>query len=126
MRDSQLALIAAAKEAGVKRFAPSEYAVREYGNWDFYAGKIPVWEATKASGMEYTQFTCGMFMNTLGNGSPIMDKQAPSSLLPWPFVINVIAGTADLPGDGNNKLTFTRAQDIGRFVAAALDLEKWE
>lgn len=36
------------------------------------------------------------------------------------------AGTADLPGDGSNKMTFTRTQDIGKFVAAALDLEKWE
>lgn len=36
------------------------------------------------------------------------------------------AGTTDLPGDGNNKLTFTRTQDIGSFVAAALDLKRLE
>ena len=126
MRDSQLALIAAAKEAGVKRFAPSEYAVKEYGNWDFYAGKIPVWEATKASGMEYTQFTCGIFMNTLGTGTPKGETEALGGLRPWTFIINMKAGTADLPGDGSNKLTFTRTQDIGKLVAAALDLVKWE
>lgn len=126
MRKSQLALIAAAKEVGVQRFAPSEYAIRNYRDWDLYAGKIPVWEATKASGMEYTQFTCGIFMNTLGTGTPRGETEALGGLRPWTFVINMKAGTADLPGDGNGKLKFTRTQDIGRFVAAALDLEKWE
>ena len=126
MRDSQLAVIAAAKEAGVKRFAPSEFAIKEYQDWDFYAGKIPVLEATKASGMEYTQFTCGIFMNYLGTGTPKEGTEVLSGLRPWNFVINTKAGTADLPGDGNTKLTFTRLQDVGTFVAAALDLDKWE
>lgn len=126
MRESQLALIAAAKEVGVKRFAPSEYAIRNYQDWDLYAGKIPVWEVTKASGMEYTQFNCGIFMNTLGTGTPNGEAEALGGLRPWTFVINMEAGTADLPGDGNAKLTFTRTQDIGKFVASALELEKWE
>ena len=126
MRDSQLALIAAAKEAGVKRFAPSEFAVKEYRDWDLYAGKVPVLEATKASGMEYTQFTCGVFMNYLGTGTPKGEIEALGGLRPWNFVINIKAGTADLPGDGNTKMTFTRVQDVGKFVAAALDLDKWE
>lgn len=125
-RESQLAIIPAAKEAGVKRFAPSEYAIRDYKDWDFYAGKIPVLEATKASGMEYTQFTCGIFMNYLGTGTPKGETEVLSGLRPWNFVINTKAGTADLPGDGNSKLTFTRLQDVGKFVAAALDLDKWE
>ena len=126
VRDSQLALIAAAKEAGVKRFAPSEYANKEYGDWDFYAGKIPVLEATKASGMEYTQFTCGIFTNYLGTGTPKGESEALAGLRPMNYVINVKAGTADLPGDGNAKMVFTRVQDVGKFVAAALDLDKWE
>ena len=125
-RESQLAIIAAAKEAGVKRFAPSEYAIRDYKDWDFYAGKIPVLEATKASGMEYTQFTCGLFMNYLGTGTPKGETEMLSGLRPWNFVIDNKAGTADLPGDGNSKLTFTRLQDVGKFVAAALDLDRWE
>ena len=126
MRGSQLAIIAAAKEAGVKRFAPSEFAIRDYRDWDFYAGKIPVWEATKASGMECAQFTCGIFMNYLGTGTPKEGIDALGGLRPLNFVIDTKAGTADLPGDGNAKLTFTRLQDVGRFVAAALDLDKWE
>ena len=76
--------------------------------------------------MEYTQFTCGIFMNTLGTGTQKGETEALGGLRPWTFVINMKAGTADLPGDGSNKLTFTRTQDVGKFVAAALDLERWE
>ena len=36
------------------------------------------------------------------------------------------AGTADLPGDGNFQIVFTRTRDVGEFVAAALSLEHWE
>ena len=108
MRDAQLAIIAAAKEAGVKRFGPSEYAVREYEDWDFCAGKIPVWEATKTSGLGYTEFTCGVFMNTLGTGTPKGEVEALGGLRPWTFVIDMKARTADLPGDRNSRMTVTR------------------
>ena len=126
MRESQLAIVAAAKEVGVERFAPSEYAIKNHGDWDLYARKIPVWEAKKASGIEYTQLTCGIFMNTLGTGTPKGKTEALGGLRPWTFIINMKAGTADLPGDWNSKLTFTRTQDIEKLVAAALDLDRWE
>lgn len=44
----------------------------------------------------------------------------------WTFVINDKAGTADLSGEGNSILTFTSLQDVGRFVVAALELDRWE
>ena len=66
LRDSQLALIAAAKEAGVQRFAPSEFAGPGGGyEIDLYAGKGEVWDAVKASGMEYTRFVCGLFLSLI-------------------------------------------------------------
>lgn len=110
----------------MKRFAPSEYAIKEYKDLDYYASKVDVWDATKASGLEYTQFTCGVLMNYLGTGAPKGETEALNGLRPWNFVVNVKAGTADLPGDGNAKLTFTRVEDVGKFVAAALDLNEWE
>ena len=125
-RDTQLALLAAAKEAGVRRFAPSEYGVSSLEWLDAYAPKIPVWNAVKGSGLEYTRFSNGMFMNMLGTGTPKGEAEALEAMRPWNFVINMLAGTADIPGDGNAKATFTRTGDIGAFVAAALDLETWE
>ena len=33
---------------------------------------------------------------------------------------------AAIPGDGNKLVTFTHTSDVGKFVAASLDLEKWD
>ena len=126
LRTSQLALLAAAKEAGVKRFAPSEYATSKYAPVDAFAAKGVVWDACLASGLECAKFTCGIFTNTLGTGTPKNEEEALGGLRPWTFIIDMLAGTADIPGDGNAKATFTRTADIGKFVAAALDLPAGE
>lgn len=140
LRDSQLALIAAAKEAKVRRFAPSEFAGPGggYEEVDLYAGKGEVWDAVRASGMEYTRFVCGLFMSVFATGTPKPatfvgevegarsgEEEALAGLRPWNFVFNMRAGTADLPGDGKAKVTFTDMRDVARFVVAALDLEVW-
>lgn len=139
MRDSQLALVAAAQEAGVKRFAPSEFALRGGGyDMDLYAGKRDVWNAVVASGMEYTRFSCGVFMGLLGTGTPkgvtsvgaeegaaSGEEEALAGLRPWNFVVNVRAGTADVPGDGRTKGVFTDTRDVARFVEKALGMERW-
>lgn len=139
LRDGQLALIAAAKQAGVRRFAPSEFALRggTYGV-ELYAGKREVWEAVVASGMEYTRFSCGLFLGLLGTGTPkgasevgvgegaaSGEEEALGGVRPWNFVVNVRAGTADLPGDGLEKVVFTDTRDVARFVEAALGMEAW-
>lgn len=136
--DSQLALIAAAREAGVKRFAPSEFAGHGYEGVDLYAPKAAVWEATRKSGMEYTRFECGLFMSVLATGTPkpptevgeregckTGEEEALSGLRPWNFVLNIRAGTADLAGDGNDEMVLTDMRDIAKFVWRALDLESW-
>lgn len=139
LRASQLALVAAAQETGVKRFAPSEFALKGGGyDFDLYAGKAEVWKAVVASGMEYTRFSCGMFMGLLGTGTPkgVTDvgaaegaksgeEEALAGLRPWNFVVNVKAGTADLPGDGTHKVAFTDTRDVARFVERALEMEAW-
>ena len=140
LRDSQLALIAAAKEARVKRFAPSEFSLRGGGyELELYAGKKDVWDAVVASGMEYTRFSCGIFMGFLGTGTPkgvsevglregagSGEEEALGGLRAWNFVVNVMGGTADFPGDGSEECVFTDTRDVARFVEGALGLEKWE
>jgi hypothetical protein len=139
LRDSQLALVAAAVEAGVQRFAPSEFALRGGGyGLALYAGKREVWDAVVASGMEYTRFSCGIFMGLLGTGTPKSvtpvgaaegarsgEEEALGGLRPWNFVVNVKAGTADFPGDGRGEVVFTDTRDVARFVEAALGMEAW-
>lgn len=136
--DSQLNLLAAAQEAGVKRFAPSEYAGKGYEGVDLYQPKAKVWEAVQKSGLEYTRFEVGLFMSILATGTPKSvtevglregcrtgEEEALAGLRPWNFVINVKAGTADFAGDGKAEMVLTDMRDIARFVWEALSLEKW-
>ena len=125
-RTSQLALIEAAKEAGVKRFAPSEYAHTSYEGIDLYKPKKAVWEAVQKSGMEYTKFACGLFMNFLATGTPKGETEALAGMRAWNFVINMKAGTADLPGDGSSLMTVTEINDICRFIVESVDLDHWD
>ncbi|KAK5164560.1 uncharacterized protein LTR77_009766 [Saxophila tyrrhenica] len=138
IENAQLALIDAATEAGVKRFAPSEYAGRDNVSVDLFAGKEVVWKAVRKSGMEYTRFSCGIFMSVLATGTPkplteigkregceTGEEEALAGLRPWNFVVNMKAGTADLPGDGTPELVFTDMRDVAHFVYRALDLETW-
>ncbi len=139
---AQLALLAAAKEAGVKRFAPSEYAGISNDTIDLYHGKVEVWTAAKAvaqeTGMGITSFQCGIFMSTFATGTtkPVTEvgkregakngeEEALAGLRPWNFVVNMRAGTADLPGDGTAPIVFTEMRDIATFVYNALSLEQW-
>lgn len=138
IKSAQLALISACKEAGVKRFAPSEYAGIDNEDIDLYTPKREVWEATRESGLEYTQFSCGLFMSAFATGTPkpmtavgeregckTGEEEALAGLRPWTFVVNMRAGTADYPGDGTAPLVFTDMRDIAYFVFRALDMEKW-
>ena len=118
----QLALLDASVKAGVTRFAPSEWAARSIPNnpIEWYNVKWDVAEAVRRSGLEYTIFENGVFMNYLAGGTPGLGH-----LKPVEFIWNVEKCTAQIPGDGSTGLVFTRAEDVGKFVAASLDLNKW-
>ena len=119
---SQLALLAAAQKAGVKRFAPGEFGVRGFIDDPivFYRFKGQVNDAVAQSGLEYTIFENGSFMNYLANGTPGMGYLGKSA-----FIIDTVKDTVMLPGDGTACLVHTRVEDIAAFVAASLDLPKW-
>lgn len=126
---AQLNLLEAAKTVGAKRFAPSEFAGTASANHfvDLYAPKLPVWDAVKKSGLEYTAFRVGIFMNYLAFNSPhprVMEEVFDSARPIW-WNVDISTATAVIPGTGDEETTFTRTQDMGKFVAAALDLEVW-
>ena len=122
--DAQVNLLNACLEAKVKRFAPSEWA--GVNNKDtvieiYRALKVPVVEKVKASGIEYTLFTNGLFMEYFA--SP---QKASSSLPAQTAGVDFNKGQAKFVGTGDEPLCVTSAEDVGRFVAAALDFDKWE
>lgn len=123
---SQLALLKAAEDAGVKRFVPSDWGTDHYGSVNAYAAKTTVWNAVKASGLEYTRFINGIWMNLWGLGTPRNEAEALSGYAGPPFLIDMKKRTALIPGDGSQKVVFTSMRDVGKFVAASLDLQHWD
>ncbi|KAF3482882.1 isoflavone reductase family protein [Arthroderma uncinatum] len=132
---TQIRLLHAAEAAGCRRFAPSEFA----GTYDMHfkvdfdkMAKLPVWEAVLASKIDAAMFSSGMFMNYLGIGCPEKDGNRAEALAGFaegPFLFNLVEGWVDMPvveGDGASPalITMTNIRDIGRFVAAAIDLEQ--
>lgn len=68
-----------------------------------------------------------IYINMFAGGSQLpSEREAVSHFGSGKLLLDARAGTIDIPGDGTEKLTFTSAQDIGKFVAASLDLDEWE
>ena len=116
----QIALVDASVRQGVKRFAPSEFNVsRKHDDpliW--YRPKAVVADYVRKSGLEYTFFETGLFMSAIG-------PEGLGHIGSHKFVIDIGKCTAQIPGDGNAKVAMTRVEDIGLFVAASLELDKW-
>ncbi|KAI1109454.1 NAD(P)-binding protein [Nemania sp. NC0429] len=70
--------------------------------------------------LEYTNFYTGFFLDYWGIPA------VKTYVNPGVMVIDIANNAAAIPGSGNTPLAFTHTFDVGKYVAAALDLEKWE
>jgi len=50
----------------------------------------------------------------------------PSHLSTFVVLLDMAGNAAAVPGNGESRITVTHTCDVGRFVAASIDLEKWE
>lgn len=50
----------------------------------------------------------------------------PSYLTPFVVLMDMVGNAAAIPGDGTRPVTFTHTSDVGKFVAASIDLKAWE
>jgi len=78
--------------------------------------------------LEHTVFHVGFFMDYWGLG-PHGVPGVPSYLATrTPFVtwLDMAHGAAAIPGSGDVPVVFTHTADVARFVAASLDLPRWE
>ncbi|KAK9778850.1 putative NmrA-like family protein [Seiridium cardinale] len=124
--DAQLRLIRAAERSpSVRRFIPSEFNV-EYNVPDNvlpYLEKrfhlIARRELEQTSTLEYAYIYPGMFMDYFGL------PRVASSLRPLCFFVDPEKGLAVLPDDGEAKMSMTFTTDATRYIALALELDKW-
>jgi hypothetical protein len=133
----QINLLNAATQAGVKRFAPSEFeqGALADGKVDIIGFKLPVWESCKESGLEVARFECGGFMNAMlvsALKNPRWDDRtrerintALHGLNDEDILWNLEYERAEdiVKDDGTSpRITLTKIGDVGRFVAAACEL----
>ena len=124
--DAQLNLIRAADQcSSIRRFIPSEWNV-EYDVGDDvlpYPEKrfhmIARQELEKTKTLEYAYVYPGMFMDYFGM------PRVPTSLRPLCFFIDPAKGMAVLPEDGEAKMSMAMTDDTARYLALALELDKW-
>lgn len=100
---------------------PSEYVkVIPNDPIEVYGRKLEVESAVRERGLESTLFETGCFMNYPAAGTPGL-----AGLKPYRFIADVENCTMAISGDGSVPLVMTRVEDVGAFVAASLDLDKW-
>ena len=112
----ELALIKAVKEAGVKRFIPSDFgldpAAAGPNSCVLFDAKAMIHQAIKAASIPYTFVHANGFFSywvrTLGDLTKLMGDQLP------PAAVNIY-------GDGNVKGSFASLADIAAVTARALN-----
>jgi len=121
---SQKSLISAAVRAGVRRFAPSEWAAPRFDHMAWYAGKLEIREHLQVLNkdkkvLEYCLFQPGMLMNYLAH--PFRStKHIPSTQTPLDFThrrVILVEGSEDA------RITLTTAHDLANVVVKAVEYE---
>ncbi|KAL2137802.1 hypothetical protein VTI28DRAFT_8196 [Corynascus sepedonium] len=130
-------LIDAAIEAGVKRIAPSEWAVANFNHLTWYNAKLTIRDylreknkESKASTfifclpqfycqiIEYTLFQPGWFMNYLGGAHQTCKHFRTTTIL-----VNHDKGRTGIASDPSSLVTYTAVHDVVNIVVKAIDYE---
>ncbi|KAJ3544411.1 hypothetical protein NM208_g3069 [Fusarium decemcellulare] len=90
----------------------------DYMPWLKY--KLAAIDQLKRTNLEWTYFTVGYFLDYYG--MPHVKSHLPAFLV----AVDVANKIARIPGTGNDAVTFTYTYDVAKFVAVALDMNKWD
>ncbi|KAL8947061.1 MAG: hypothetical protein Q9222_006620 [Ikaeria aurantiellina] len=133
---AQIALIDAAAQAGVRRFAPAEFegqsALRPQSD-ALDRGKRTALERLRyyqARGMQYTSFVCGILYERFGPGGMNAARIGIRSGIgaEGDYLMAISHKRAQIPytaGGQPATVCMTSAEDVGKFVAAAIGLPNW-
>ncbi|KAJ5709555.1 hypothetical protein N7493_009846 [Penicillium malachiteum] len=121
----QFNLIDASLEAGVKRFAPSEWVSSGLAHLSWYAFKDATRKYLKDLNknkkvLEYTLFQPGYFVNYLTNPHPSM-THIPFTELPWDLNNRRWIG---VEGGENARISLTTVKDLRNVVVQAIEYEE--
>ncbi|KAI0403795.1 NAD(P)-binding protein [Xylaria palmicola] len=122
--DGQLVLAADASKP-TKRYVSNNWGVPVKEGDELrmppQAFKVEVLRALKqATDLEYTSFYTGIFLDYYSMPA------VKSHMKPTVLVIDVAHAAASIPGTGDTPISFTHTTDVAKYVAAALDLDRWE
>jgi hypothetical protein len=134
---AQTALLRGALDARCTRFAPSDWGCGHlaYASVGLLAAQASVWAACeRAAGerrgqFEWASMQCGLFMNYLGVGAAREAEAVAGMREDGEHFFFVRGMRAEIPageGGGPPRISMTEIGDVGRFVAAACGLDKWE
>jgi hypothetical protein len=119
-------LIHASIAAGVQRFAPSEWGIKNgsdvppYANKDFIATYLAELERKgELRGMQYSLFQPSIFMDYFAHPSPLSP-----GLITWPFFIDYERRRAMVLDAGTQPLVVTAIADISAMLDLALSDER--
>ncbi|UNI23332.1 hypothetical protein JDV02_009160 [Purpureocillium takamizusanense] len=121
---SQSNLIDASIEAGVKRFAPSEWASSSFEYMDWYAGKAEIREYLRKLNedekvLEYSLFQPGLFANYLTYPYKSANHVVP---IETPIDFNSCRALV-VDGAEDARITLTTVQDLAQVVARAVEYD---
>src|SRR5699024_10280530 len=129
----QLNLLHAAEQAGVKRFAPSEFSLppSSQDDIDFFQMKVQVWNRvldSVANGtIDAARFPAGMWMNYLAIGCRYRQEEGLAGFREGSFLVHLDEKEEEegrlpwvevpvLQNGGYPLITMTDLRDIGKFV----------
>ena len=121
---AQKNLIHACIDAGVKRFSPSEWGIKNNSGIDPYANKDTIAQYLReinAGGtkLEYCLFQPSIFMDYFAHPSPLSP-----GLITWPFFVDFEKRRAMVLDDGDQPIVVTAISNISDVLALALEDEK--
>lgn len=117
-------MIHACIAAGVRRFSPSEWGIKNnsgvsgYANKDTIAAYLSNLPETSSPNpkLQYCLFQPSIFMDYFAHPNPLSPN-----LFTWPFFIDFEGRRAMILDDGNQPIALTAIHDISNMLALALD-----
>ncbi|KAI0460293.1 NAD(P)-binding protein [Xylaria acuta] len=118
-------VLAADASKTTKRYVANNWGVPIHDGDDLrmppIAPKVKALAALKqAKDLEFTSFYTGVFLDYW------FAPAIKSHMKPAIMVLDIFNAAAAIPGSGDTPIAFTHTSDVAKYVAAALDLEKWE